>query len=472
MNQEVFAALGEALKRAEDVALVTIVATNGSTPQRVGREDAGLCRRPHVGTVGGGCYENDAFWKAKESLKTRKALRVKYELDDDFAQENGLVCGGQMEVFIEPIEPPPAGLHHRRRPRRLLPRRSSPTRPGSWCTWSTTARRSPTASASPTPPRSWSRTCPAWLTAAMLPGERLRGHRHARPPPRPRRAARVVQPRPALRRAHRQPRQGRPRLRGAGRPRASTPTVRHVHAPIGLDLGAVTPQEIAVSIVAELIAVRRGRAHDPAVAGASLKWMPKFERTPAGPLSSAARRGRANRPRDDPSAILRASSLGSRLLTTMTPGALSDRTRRVLACLVKDYIDTGEPVASATLSRRAGLGVSSATIRNVLAQLEDMGYVCQPHTSAGRVPTDLGYRYYVDMLLDDAPRRRATPPRSKPACANRPAKRRSSTTCCRAPRTCCSKCRTTSASRSRRRTCTRSSSASSSCRSAARACWW
>lgn len=84
----------------------------------------------------------------------------------------------------------------------------------------------------------------------------------------------------------------------------------------------------------------------------------------------------------------------------MTSGPLSDRTRRVLACLVKDYIDGGEPVASAALCRRPGLGVSSATIRNVLAQLEDMGYVHQPHTSAGRVPTDLGYRYYVDMLLD------------------------------------------------------------------------
>ncbi|MEZ5290444.1 MAG: heat-inducible transcriptional repressor HrcA [Vicinamibacterales bacterium] len=84
----------------------------------------------------------------------------------------------------------------------------------------------------------------------------------------------------------------------------------------------------------------------------------------------------------------------------MTPGPLSDRTRRVLASLVKDYIDTGEPVASAALCRKAGLGVSSATIRNILAQLEDMGFVSQPHTSAGRVPTDLGYRYFVDMLLD------------------------------------------------------------------------
>jgi heat-inducible transcriptional repressor len=84
----------------------------------------------------------------------------------------------------------------------------------------------------------------------------------------------------------------------------------------------------------------------------------------------------------------------------MPSAVLSERTRRVLASLVRDYIDSGEPVASATLSRRAGLGVSPATIRNVLAQLEDMGYVSQPHTSAGRVPTDLGYRYYVDMLLE------------------------------------------------------------------------
>jgi heat-inducible transcriptional repressor len=79
---------------------------------------------------------------------------------------------------------------------------------------------------------------------------------------------------------------------------------------------------------------------------------------------------------------------------------LSDRTRRVLAAVVREYIETGEPVASATLLPRLGMNVSSATIRNVLAQLEDMGYVWQPHTSAGRVPTDLGYRFYVDTLLE------------------------------------------------------------------------
>lgn len=84
----------------------------------------------------------------------------------------------------------------------------------------------------------------------------------------------------------------------------------------------------------------------------------------------------------------------------MVGPALSDRTRRILATLVRSYIETGEPVSSGTLAQKTGLNVSSATVRNVLAQLEEMGYVWQPHTSAGRVPTDAGYRCYVDMLLD------------------------------------------------------------------------
>jgi len=84
----------------------------------------------------------------------------------------------------------------------------------------------------------------------------------------------------------------------------------------------------------------------------------------------------------------------------MVGPALSDRTRRILATLVRSYIETGEPVSSATLAQKTGLNVSSATVRNVLSQLEEMGYVWQPHTSAGRVPTDVGYRAYVDMLLD------------------------------------------------------------------------
>jgi heat-inducible transcriptional repressor len=86
---------------------------------------------------------------------------------------------------------------------------------------------------------------------------------------------------------------------------------------------------------------------------------------------------------------------------------VSERSRRVLAALVREYIASGEPVASSLRVRAAGLGVSSATVRNVLASLEADGYVQQPHTSAGRVPTDLGYRFYVDLLLDSKRRHRA-----------------------------------------------------------------
>jgi heat-inducible transcriptional repressor len=78
----------------------------------------------------------------------------------------------------------------------------------------------------------------------------------------------------------------------------------------------------------------------------------------------------------------------------------SERSSRVLAALVREYIACGEPVPSSLLVSAAGLGVSSATVRNILAQLEEEGYVQQPHTSAGRIPTDRGYRFYVDLLLE------------------------------------------------------------------------
>ena len=79
---------------------------------------------------------------------------------------------------------------------------------------------------------------------------------------------------------------------------------------------------------------------------------------------------------------------------------LSDRSLRLLATLVREYIESGEPVSSQVVARLSGLGVSSQTARNALAQLEEHGYVHQPHTSAGRVPTDLGYRAFVDLLLE------------------------------------------------------------------------
>jgi heat-inducible transcriptional repressor len=78
----------------------------------------------------------------------------------------------------------------------------------------------------------------------------------------------------------------------------------------------------------------------------------------------------------------------------------NDRSKRVLAALVRQYIATGEPIASSVLVTSAGLGVSSATVRTLLVRLEDEGYLSQPHTSSGRVPTDRGYRFYVDLLLE------------------------------------------------------------------------
>jgi heat-inducible transcriptional repressor len=87
---------------------------------------------------------------------------------------------------------------------------------------------------------------------------------------------------------------------------------------------------------------------------------------------------------------------------------VTDRSRRLLATLVSEYIDTGEPVSSQLVARESGLGVSSATVRNALAQLEEHGYLHQPHASSGRVPTDLAYRVFVDMLLEARRPARAT----------------------------------------------------------------
>jgi heat-inducible transcriptional repressor len=75
---------------------------------------------------------------------------------------------------------------------------------------------------------------------------------------------------------------------------------------------------------------------------------------------------------------------------------LGSRKAAVLHAVVEEYVRSGEPVGSETIAERAGLGVSSATIRNEMAALEELGYLTHPHTSAGRIPTDLGYRHYVD----------------------------------------------------------------------------
>lgn len=80
---------------------------------------------------------------------------------------------------------------------------------------------------------------------------------------------------------------------------------------------------------------------------------------------------------------------------------LDDRKWTILKAIIKTYLETGEPVGSRTISKYADLNLSSATIRNEMSDLEDMGYILQPHTSAGRIPSDAGYRLYVDRMMEE-----------------------------------------------------------------------
>ena len=80
---------------------------------------------------------------------------------------------------------------------------------------------------------------------------------------------------------------------------------------------------------------------------------------------------------------------------------LDERKLKILNAIIRNYLETGEPVGSRTISKYTDLNLSSATIRNEMADLEELGYILQPHTSAGRIPSDKGYRFYVDSLLEE-----------------------------------------------------------------------
>lgn len=272
MNHEVFAALGEALTRGEEAALVTIIAARGSTPQRVGAKMLVFADGRTVGTIGGGCYENDAFWKAREVLKTRKPVTLKYELADDFAEETGLVCGGQMDVFIEPVEPSPAlyvfGAGH---VGFFLAKLAHDA--GFQVTVIDDREKFANRSRFPDAADVIVDDIPAWLARTPLPESAYavvvtRGHRNDLD------AMRALTPKPLRYVGLIGSRAKVARIYEALLDEGSVERDRlaSVHAPIGLDIGAVTPQEIAVSILAELIAVRRGKLDS--IAGASLKWMP------------------------------------------------------------------------------------------------------------------------------------------------------------------------------------------------------
>jgi len=83
---------------------------------------------------------------------------------------------------------------------------------------------------------------------------------------------------------------------------------------------------------------------------------------------------------------------------------LDERKRKILYAIIRNYLETGEPVGSRTISKYTDLNLSSATIRNEMADLEELGYILQPHTSAGRIPSDKGYRLYVDAMMSEKDR--------------------------------------------------------------------
>ncbi len=268
MHQEVFAAVADALERGESAALVTIVSTTGSTPQRVGAKMLVYSDGRIVGTIGGGCYENDAFWKAREAITKRKPELVHYELSDDFAQETGLICGGQMDVYIEPIEPSPelyvvgaghVGYHLARLAHEVGFRVHVIDDREKFAN----AERFPDATEIVVD------EIPAWLERASIPAHAYavvvtRGHTNDLD------AMRALAPRELRYLGLIGSRAKVARIYDAlVEERMDPALLTRVHAPIGLDIGAVTPQEIAVSILAELIAVKHGKAHP-----AAMQWTP------------------------------------------------------------------------------------------------------------------------------------------------------------------------------------------------------
>jgi xanthine dehydrogenase accessory factor len=252
----VLAAAAEALAHGDSVALVTVVRSQGSTPQRAGAKMLVWADGRTVGTIGGGCYENDAFWKAREAIATGRPSLLHYELNDDFAQENGLICGGQMDVHIDPLAPSPrlfiigaghVGLHLAKAAAEVGFRIHVVDDREKFAN----AERFPGADIVVEP-------IPEWLHRADVPAASYvvvvtRGHQHDLD------AMRALAARELKYLGLIGSRAKVARISDALLAEGMPPEcLECVHAPIGLEIGAVTPAEIAISILAELIAVSRG----------------------------------------------------------------------------------------------------------------------------------------------------------------------------------------------------------------------
>jgi xanthine dehydrogenase accessory factor len=252
----VLTAAAEALGRGDSVALVTVVRSQGSTPQRAGAKMLVWADGRTVGTIGGGCYENDAFWKAREAIASGRPQLLHYELNDDFAQENGLICGGRMDVHIDPLAPSPrlfiigAG-HVGFQLAKLATDIGFRIHIVDDREKFANTERFPGADVVVEP-------IPEWLHRAEIPATSYvvvvtRGHQHDLD------AMRALAARDLKYLGLIGSRAKVARIYDALLEEGMPPEcLQRVHAPIGLEIGAVTPAEIAISILAELIAVSRG----------------------------------------------------------------------------------------------------------------------------------------------------------------------------------------------------------------------
>jgi xanthine dehydrogenase accessory factor len=257
--KDVFAAALQATQSGEPAALVTVISTEGSTPQKAGAKMVVYADGRIVGTIGGGCVEAEMTWRARQAIEERRSQVASYELTADQAGEDGLICGGRMEVFIEPIEGTPTlclfGAGHVAQPlARMAKAAGFRVEVADDRIKFANRDRFPEADAvivedvaaaaqrMTLGPNTYAVVVTRGhkgdeeaLAACLGKGLRFLGLLASRP--------KFVHIAAAL------------EQRGV-----SPGDLATIHAPLGLQLGAVTPEEIAVSVLAEMIAVRRGVA--------------------------------------------------------------------------------------------------------------------------------------------------------------------------------------------------------------------
>jgi len=255
--KEVFEAVLEAEQNGRPAALVTVVSTEGSTPQKAGAKMVVYPDGRIVGTIGGGCVEAEMAWRARQVVESRRPQLAEYDLTPDQAGEDGLVCGGRMQVFIEPLEGVPTlllfGAGHVAQPlARLAKSVGFRVEVADDRAKFANAERFPEADVILVEPF---REAAAKMTLA--------------------RSAYAV----VVTRGHKGDADALQAVLGKGlrfvgllgsRPKAvhvmteleergvAPEALAEIHVPLGVEIGAQSPEEIAISILAELIAVRRG----------------------------------------------------------------------------------------------------------------------------------------------------------------------------------------------------------------------